>query len=159
MGRLFIVAIAVLAVVFGGRWLISLFESDEDKIRGLIERAAGGFNDSRMQPCMEAFASEYVDESSGFGKEDLRGVLASAFFQQVDPNTKAFLLRVEAMEVEVVVGEEGEADSTFVLELYEGLEGDRELKWSSRVSGSLRELESGWRFVDSSHETIEGTTP
>ena len=75
-----LVALGILAVL--ARVLVRALASDETKIRRAIQDAAEGFGAARMDPILDVLAREFVDETSGFRREDLRARLLRAARRQ-----------------------------------------------------------------------------
>lgn len=154
-----LVALGILAVL--ARVLVRALASDETKIRRAIQDAAEGFGAARMDPILDVLAREFVDETSGFRREDLRAALASAFFSEKDPETKGFPYRLEiaedALEIRVEEGEPDRATATFPGVIVDVRGGARREAWSFTVEGRLEEREDGWCFVASTHETTGGS--
>src|SRR3984885_8456734 len=76
------IAIALIAVAiawFGGRALVHALASDETKIRWKLEDACEGFSNARMSPILDFLAHEFVDETSGYHRDDVRAAVAGAF--------------------------------------------------------------------------------
>ena len=154
-----LVALGLLAVLV--RTVVRMLRSDETRIRQAIQDAAGGFGDARMDPILDVLARDFVDETSGFRREDLRAALASAFFSEKDPETRGFPYRLEiaddALAIRVEKGEPDRATATFPGVVVDVRGGARREAWSFTVEGHLEEREDGWQFVTSTHETTGGS--
>lgn len=155
-----LVALGILAAV--ARVLVLKLASDETKIRWAIQDAAEGFGEARMDPILDVLARDFVEETSGFRREDLRAVLASAFFSEKDPKTKGFPYRLEiaedALAIQVEKGEPDRATATFPGVVVDVRGGQRREAWSFTVEGRLEEREDGWCFVTATHETTGGSS-
>ncbi|MCY2958815.1 MAG: hypothetical protein NTY35_01520 [Planctomycetota bacterium] len=156
------IALVVLGLLAAGvRMLVLKLASDATKIRWAIQDAAEGFSEARMDPVLAVLAREFRDETSGFGREDLRGALAGAFFGEKDPETKGFPYRCEiadeAIQIEVVKGEPDRATVSFPGKLVDARGGTRREAWSFQVEGRMEERPEGWCFMTTTHETLEGS--
>jgi hypothetical protein len=170
--RVLAVLVAVLLVGLVGRWTWRALASDETKIRWMIERTAEGFDDRRLQTCLDGFARDWRDVTLGVDREELKQALRFAFFQ--DPHAgdvrSGYRVRVpdEELRVEPVAPGSDEALVEFVAELLERVEkrtGGREPEllertvWKVRVRAELVRGDGGWRFSRSEHESLEGRPP
>ncbi len=155
-----LVLIGLLAV--GVRSLVLALTSDATKIRWAIQDAAEGFGAARMDPVLAVLAREYREETGNFTREDLRGALASAYFGEKDPETKAFPYRCEITDasIDVVVepGEPKHAQVAFPATIVDTRGDERRVAWSLRVEGRMEERTDGWCFVQSTHETLSGSS-
>ena len=150
--------ILALLLVFGG-WRVWLaLRSPEDKILAKLERAEEGFNDTRLGPCMDLFARDFQDETSGFVHDDVKAALVGAFFRESEAPGKGFLYRIE-LEVDELVVEGAGARIVFDATLSErASEGFREA-WSFTVDGRLSEGPDGWKLASTTFRTTEGAIP
>ncbi len=152
--------IVLLLVVagFGGHRLELALRSPEDWIRSRLEDAQDGFNASRLSPCMALLAPEFVDETSGFQREDLKAVLVHVFFDEIDPATKAFRFRVAFDDVRIAVQEQT-AEVTFTVRLAErDGEAWREA-WTFRLDGEFFDGAGGWALERARFRTLGGDLP
>ena len=161
--------VLALLLVFGGwrAWLA--LRSPEEKILARIERAEEGFNDTRLGPCMDLFARDFQDETSGFVHDDVKAALVSAFFRESGASAgggdgsgsdlgKGFLYRIE-LEVDELVVEGAGARIVFDATLSERTsEGFREA-WSFTVDGRLSEGPDGWKLASTTFRTTDGAIP
>jgi hypothetical protein len=156
---LVLVVMGLLAV--GVRWLVHALWSDETKIRVAIEDACEGFGEERMDPILAALARDFRDETSGFDREDVRRVVAGAFFQEKDPTTRGFPFRCEidpaAIEIQLVKGDPDRATVTFPGTVVDVRGGGRRDAWSFHLTGQMEERDDGWCFVTTEHRTLEGS--
>ena len=160
MKRVLLVLCGALLLWIGGRALVHALASDETRIRWLVEDMAEGFGRTRTGAILEGLEKGFVDETSGVDRETLRGMLAHFFLTEKDPATKRFPWRVEATIESLVV--ERPAATCEVLARFFELRGEEEEErpgWTIRVEGRLEDGEDGWRFVRTSHETLEGRRP
>lgn len=149
--------VASLAV-FGASRLWLALRSPEDVVRARLEAAAEGFNATRLGPCMEVFADRYIDETSGFVRDDVKTAVVNAFFTQVDPASKDFLWRAAVEDVEVEVDGE-RARARFTVRLTERASGGTRDVWVFRVDGELGRGEGPWRLERTSFVTRGGDLP
>ena len=157
-----LVLLAVAAVAVGGYRLWLGSQSPEDLIRWRIEDAAEAFNDTRVGPCYELMAPDFVEESSGFARGDVKQALVAAFFGRVDPDTGAFLLHLAFEDLAIsVTGETAQATFTARLSerFFEGTDEKLRDAWVFRLEGDLTNGDGGWRFVRASFETVDGAIP
>lgn len=153
------VVVLVLAF-FVGRTLYRSFAGEETRIRWLLQDEAAAFNGSSILTVLDSFAPRFRDETTGFGRDELRAALQYAFQSRRDPETKRFLHRVELPEDRMrieVVGESARA--VFDLRLHEGLDEAERMVWEVRVHADLEKEEGEWRVVGSRHETLRGSRP
>jgi len=152
-----LVVLGLLAVLV--RYLVHEFASDDTRILWAIEDAAEGFGEARMNPVLDVLAHDFVDETSGFRREDLRGALASAFFTEKDPELKGFPYRCEIKmdTITTVKGDPDRATVTFDVLIVDTRGDARREAWSLRVEGRMEERENGWCFLATTHETRAGS--
>lgn len=155
-----LVLMAVAVLVLGGRALLRALASDETKIRLALEEACEGFGSARMDPVLAFVARDFVDDTTGFEREDLRAALASAFFQEKDPATKGFPYRASAPPESVAVTvqpDRGEATIRFLVRVVDVRGGGERTAWEFTVDGRMRRGDDGWQLVRSTHETRTGS--
>jgi len=154
-------AFALAALAFAGRCAYRASVSDETRIRWLFEDAVEGFNATRLSPSVRPLAAGFVDETTGFTREDVEAVLVGAFFRAKDPETRAFLYRLEHDEltVERTEDEPDVARLTARLELFEGSDPERPPVWVWRLDAELAESDEGWRIEVSRWESEQGAMP
>jgi hypothetical protein len=145
----------------GGRWLVRALSSDEARITRAIEDACAGFGDARMDPVLSALAPDFRDETSGFDRADLHAALASAFFQEKDPATRAFPYRAEVdpatLTIQVQRGAPDTAEVGLVATIVDVRGGGRREAWRFRLAGRMEERDQGWCFVRAEHRTLAGS--
>jgi hypothetical protein len=161
MRRIGLALVVVGLLAAGIRWFVRAMSSDETKIRVAIEEACEGFGEKRMDPILALLARDFRDETSGFEREDVRRVVAGAFFQEKDPETKGFPYRCEidpaAIEIELVKGDPDRAKVAFPGTVVDVRGGGRREAWSFRLTGRMEERDDGWCFVTTEHETVGGS--
>lgn len=152
--------LAGLALTFlAGRAVICGMASEETKIRWLVQEEVEAFNATSISGCMEVFASEYQETTTGLYRADLQRVLLYVFQKFRDRDSREFLYQLVAPDelVDVVLRDEAEteAEADFKVVLSErGVP-----VWSIRVQAELFRGEDGWRIVSSQHSTVEGARP
>lgn len=154
-----LVVLGLLAVL--ARFLVHTLVSDETKIRWAIADAAEGFGEARMDPVLDVLARDFVDETSGFRREDVRAALASAFFSMKDPETKGFPHRCEipdeTLTIAVTKGERDSAVVSLTCRIVDTTGGERRDAWSFDVEGRMEERDDGWCFTTLTHQTTAGS--
>ena len=155
MKRILLLAAAAIALWIGGRAVIRALASDETKIRRLVETMADGFDRTRMDPVLAGLAKDFVDETSGATRQEVREALAYLFFTAKDEATKGFpyRARVEIGKVEVHRPTAAcTADVRFV-----DLRGGKETTaWEIGLQLELARGDGGWRILKSRYETRSG---
>lgn len=144
----------------GGRALVDALASDETKIRRRIETACEGFGDTRMDPVLDLLARDFVDETSGFERANVREGVAAIFFQSKDPQTKGFPYRArlvpESLDVAVEPSDPPEARVRFTVEVVDTRGGGERTAWSAAIDGAFVDGEDGWQMRRSTHTTTKG---
>ena len=155
MKRALALAVAAFALWIAGRAVLRALASDETKIRRVLETMTDGFDRTRMDPILGGLARDYVDETSGATRQELREGLAYLFFTAKDEATKAFpyRARVEVGTVDV----HAPAAACEALVRFVDLRGGKEAPaWEIAVHLELARGEDGWRISRSKHETRSG---
>jgi hypothetical protein len=160
--RALLLGLGLALVVLGGRRVLRALASDETKIRWLVEDMVDGFNDERTARAVRGLAPGFRDETSGADRDLVRQGVIRMLFQEHDPRTKRFLLRLEvpeeALAVEVAPGGDTAA-ARGELRLYERRGAAETLLWGASFEGDLARTDDGWRFLRSRHRTVEGERP
>jgi hypothetical protein len=150
----------VLLLFLVGRAIVHALASDETKIRWLVEDMAKGFDETRMDPILVAFAEDFRDETSGADRRSLREGLAYLFLTAKDPATKAFPYRVEVAIRELAVDDAAPDSPTADCELdarfLDLRAGASDPTWEIAVTAHWVRGEYGWRIARSSYETRSG---
>jgi hypothetical protein len=148
-----VIAVGVLSVPVLRRWMAS----DEARIRWRIDDALADFNDGRVRAA-DALAPTFTDETSGLGREDVRGAIAFVVLRRPGPGGR-FGYRLEpAAEPELQVGE-GTATVTLRLRLHDVRTDPPRLLWELEIEGELRRDDGDWQFTRSRHVTLAGDRP
>lgn len=157
IGLLFVV---VALVLIGGRAILRALASDEDRIRRKLDEACEGFGDARMDPILAFLSRDFADETSGFGRDDVRGAVAAAFFQEKDPTTRGFPFRAsyapESLAIALDQGGARTGQISFVVTVTD-TRGQGRTAWEFKVDGTVREGEDGWQLARCSHDTRSGS--
>lgn len=160
MKRIAIAMIVAALVWFGGRAVFSAFASDETKIRNGLEAACAGFGGARMNPILEFLARDFVDDTSGFRRDDVRGAVAGLFFSEKDPATRGFPYRAilvpDSLAIDVARPAATVAEVSFVIRIDDVRGGGERTVWEFRVAGSMRKGDDGWQLARSTHQTNAG---
>jgi hypothetical protein len=151
-----ILALLVAAVLWiAGRALVLGLASDDTKIRRIVETMADGFDRTRMDPILAGLHREFVDETSGATRQEVREALAYLFFTAKDETTKGFPYRAKVEITSLAVHRptaECAADVRFV-----DLRGGKETPaWEIGVRFELERGDDGWRIRKSRYETRSG---
>ena len=148
-----VLAVAVLWIA--GRALVRALASDETKIRRIVAEMADGFDRTRMDPILAGLHREFVDETSGATRQEIREGLAYLFFTAKDEATKGFPYRARVEITSLAVHRptaECAADVRFV-----DVRGGKETPaWEIAVRFELDHGDDGWRIRKSSYETRSG---
>jgi hypothetical protein len=159
--KLALLLIAVSLAWIGARALHGFFQSDEAKIRARLEAACAGFGDARMNPILEFLAPQFVDETSGFHRDDVRAAIASAFFSEKDPATRGFPYRAsvvaDSLVVDVAKPAGKSAEVRFSVRIVDTRGGGERLAWQFSVAGTMTIGEDGWQLSRATHDTVSGT--
>ncbi|MFT5049896.1 MAG: hypothetical protein ACI8QZ_001289 [Chlamydiales bacterium] len=150
--RVGLVCVTATAVTVGGRALRVAMASDEQQVRWVFEKLQRGFDNTRLGPVIRGFDENYMDESSGMTREDLRSTLIYLFLNEKDPETRRFSLRMEldsdALQVEVADGTYARVHgSARFFELRGGVE---RVFWDARFLAELVDSATGWHIVHTS---------
>jgi hypothetical protein len=144
----------------GGRALIEGLRSDEAKIQAKLEAACAGFGDARMNPILDFLARDFVDETSGFHREDIRAAIAGAFFSEKDPETKGFPYRAtvvpDALVIEAGKPAAESAEVRFTIRITDTRGGTERVAWEFALKGVMTKGDDGWQLVRASHQTASG---
>lgn len=159
MRKIALILAGLVLTFLAGRAVIRGMASEETRIRWLVQEEVEAFNATSIDRCMEVFASEYQETTTGLYRADLQRVLRYVFQKFRDRDSREFLYHLVAPDelVDVVLRDqaETEAEADFVVVLSErGVP-----VWSIRVQAELFRGEDGWRFVSSQHSTVEGARP
>ncbi len=161
MKRIALALMGLAGLWLGARWLWQSLRSDEDKIRARLEAACEGFSEARMNPILELLAPGFVDEMSGFHRDDVRAAVASAFFQEKDPVTKGFPYRAvvvsESLVIEVGKPAAGSAETRATIGITDTRDGAERTAWEFALTGTLQETDDGWQLVHTRHDTVQGS--
>jgi len=151
---------AALLAFLAGRAIVRAIVSDETKIRWLVEDMRDGFDRTRMDPILVAFAEGFRDETSGADRQDLREALAYLFLTAKDPRTKAFPYRVEVEISKITIDasspDSPTADCDLGARFFDLSEGQDELTWEIAISSRWTRGEYGWRIASTRYETRSG---
>ncbi len=154
------VLIALSIVWFGGRALVHAFASNETLIRWKLEDACEGFNNTRMSPILDFIARDFVDQSSGAHRDDVRGGAAGAFFTEKDPKTRAFPLRAEVvpdtLAIEIDPADKKHAHLGCTIKIIDTSAGAQSTRWEFGLIGQLVNGDDGWQLVETTHDDKKG---
>lgn len=159
MKRIFLGLAGALLLFLVGRAIVRALVSDETKIRWLIEDMRDGFDKTRMDPILVAFAETFRDETSGADRGSVREALAYLFFTAKDSQTKAFPYRVEIEIGEISIDSSSDprsADCDLDARFFDLRGGDEEVAWEIAISSRWTRGEYGWRIAGTRYETKSG---
>lgn len=160
MRRIALALVVVALAWIGGRTLLDVLRSDEDKIRIRLEAACEGFGDARMNPILDFLARDFVDETSGFHRDDVRAAVASAFFSEKDPETKAFPYRAsvvpESLAIHVAEPDHASAEIRFSIRITDTRGGKERAAWEFALEGTMADGDDGWQLRNATHDTLSG---
>ena len=163
MKRVFLGLAAAFVLFLVGRAIVRAVVSDETKIRWMVEDMREGFDETRMDPILVAFAEGFRDVTSGADRQDVRSGLAYLFLTAKDPKTKAFPYRVEVTIARLSIeegsdgGRSAECDlEARFLDLRGSSEGEPEVAWEIAIASRWVHGEYGWRIASTTYETKSG---
>lgn len=144
----------------GIRALVRALASDATRIRWNIEDACEGFSDARMAPILDVLARDFVDDTAGARRDDVRTGAAYEFFTEKDPRTRQFPLRAElvpgSLLVDVKDGSPRTAQARFTIRVTDTRGGGARTVWEFRVTGSMIDGDEGWQLTRSTHQDLAG---
>jgi hypothetical protein len=151
--KITIALIAVAVVWLGGRALVHALVSDETKIRWKLEDACEGFSNARMSPILDFLAHEFVDETSGYHRDDVRASVAGAFFTEKDPQTKKFPYRAivvpDTLAIELDKTTKGSANLHCTIRITDVRGGKDRAALEFGLIGKMANGDDGWQLVSS----------
>jgi len=149
-----------LLCFFVGRAIVRALVSDETRIRWLVEDMQAGFDRTRMDPILVAFAGNFRDDTSGADRQNVREALAYLFLTAKDPQTKAFPYRVEVgiprIAVDRSTASEPTADVDVDARFFDRRGSEEQLAWEIAVASRWTRGEYGWRIASTRYETKSG---
>jgi hypothetical protein len=160
MMRVLILFVLGVGLFLAGRALVRALASDETKIRWLVEDMADGFDRTRMDPILDGLAPDFVDQTSGANRQEVREALAYLFFNAKDERTKGFPYRVdvEIAQTTLARSESGPPSAECrVNARFRDIRGGKETTaWEIAVTAHLERGDGGWRIRRSSYATKSG---
>lgn len=160
MRRILLGLAAALLLFFVGRAIVRAIVSDETKIRWLVEDMRDGFDRTRMDPVLVAFAESFRDETSGADRPSVREALAYLFLTAKDPQTKAFPYRVEVdiskLAIDASTPDAPTADCDLDARFFDLRGGEEKLAWEIAIASRWIRGEYGWRIASTRYETKSG---
>jgi hypothetical protein len=161
MRRIALALVAVALAWIGGRALFDALRSDESKIRARIEAACEGFGATRMNPVLELFAQDFVDETSGFHREDVRRAVAGAFFSEKDPKTRGFPHRAalvpDSLVIERAQDSSDKAAVRFAIRITDTSGDSERTSLEFTVAGTMVDGDDGWQLARVTHDRVAGS--
>ena len=160
MKRILLVLAATLGLFLVGRAIVRALASDETKIRGLVQDMVDGFNRTRMDPILVAFAEGFHDETSGADRPSVREALGYLFLTAKDPETKGFPYRVE-VEIEKLAVDRSAPDSKAAdcdlrARFFDVRGHESTLAWEIAIASHWTHGEYGWRIASTRYDTKSG---
>ena len=142
----------------------------ETQIRWVLKNAADGFNRMNKADCLAGFATEYrdsteVDNYTGVievSRSLLGNGLSYMFMNRLEPGTKAFLYKVEAVPgtMNITLDSEVAAKVQFRLDMFVKEGHKWTLVWGLDVKANLRKnATKNWVITRSTHRTVSGHAP
>lgn len=160
MRRILLVLAGMLVCFFVGRAIVRALVSDETKIRWLVEDMRDGFDRTRMDPILVAFAESFRDETSGADRSNVREAIAYLFLTAKDPQTKAFPYRVEVDVSKIGIDESSAdaptADCDLVVRFFDLRGSEEKLAWKIAIASHWIRGEYGWRIASTRYEEKAG---
>jgi hypothetical protein len=155
------IALIALAIVWlGGRALVHALVSDETKIRWNLEEACEGFTEARMSPILGFLAPDFVEESSGRPRAEVRAAVASVFFSAKDPQTKKFPYVAIVVPDTVVIdrdpGDEDKARLRCSIRITDTRGGGERIAYEFKLDGMLVDGDDGWQLVNARADKVQG---
>lgn len=143
---------ALFLVVAVGR-IRRAIASDEQTLRWALEKLTEDFDSGNVGNVASLFHADFRDESSGAGFDDVRSALSGLYFQERDPETRSFRLRLELPEellnLEVEEGT-GRAELDATARIYSLVDGEKQPWWDARAHIILVLVNGRWRILETS---------
>lgn len=163
MLRKIAIALIALAVVWlGGRALVQALVSEETKIRWRLEEACEGFTNERMGPILDFLAQDFVEESHGAHRQDVRAGVASVFFSAKDPETKDFpyvaIVVPDTLAVDFDTGDEDKARLRCSIRITDTRGNEDRIAWEFKLDGMMIDGDDGWQLVNARADLIKGSS-
>lgn len=165
MGRTarFVVAgLVSVALVLGLARLLFPPVPDEQRIRRQIRRLERGFTAGEVRACLRPLHAEFVEERTGWSRDEIRAALVYHFHSDRNPRTGRPRYRVDLPDDEIDIrldpGGDG-AEATLVAEFRPAGDDEPAPVWTIEVESSLERTGDGWRFREASHRTVAGRRP
>jgi hypothetical protein len=157
------IALILLAVVWlGGRALVHALVSDETQIRWKLEAACEGFNEERMNPILDFLAPDFIEESHGARRQDVRAGVASVFFSAKDPQTKEFpyvaIVVPETLTVDFDTGDEDKARLRCSIRITDTRGDEDRIAWEFKLDGTVVDGDDGWQLVNARADLVKGSS-
>jgi methionine-rich copper-binding protein CopC len=154
-------ALIALAIAwFAGRALVHALVSDETLIRWKLEDACEGFNRTRMSPILDFIAHDFVEQSSGAHRDDLRAGVASVFFTAKDPETKKFpyvaVVVPDTLTIDLDPAARGRARLRCTIRITDMRGGSERIAWEFKLDGTVVKGDDGWQLVDAHADKVTG---
>jgi hypothetical protein len=145
-------AAAALALLLIGRRVYLALLSDETRIRRLLGAMIEEFNDGDLGAVADGLAHDFRDLTTGLDREGLLGVLRYAVFQERDPRTRRFALRVEVVDERLDIRVDGDsARAAFGVRVLRLVDGEPAETREGEVDAELRRGEPGWQLIRARH--------
>lgn len=152
-----VIAIVVVLALLGVAWrrAARAFASDEELIRARIEAMVEGFEEGDVGDATAAFADDYRDHESGYGRREIADGLRALFFQGYGSDGVAYRVELPPEEVEVQVEEGGERARTSLHAIFHrrrksGANQEERVWWDARAILDWRRKGARWELVGSS---------
>ncbi len=146
--KLVLVLVVALLAFFGVRALYHALASPEKKIRWRLEAMVEGFNARRAQPVLDGIAKDFVDRTSSVGREELRSMIISAFFNELDEKGE-FLWKAVFDPKETTITLAPDKHSAAIecrVQFFRRRGPQTELDWDAHIAGTVALGEEGWQW-------------
>jgi hypothetical protein len=150
MRKLALVSLSALLLVFVAGRIRRALASPEQALRWQLEDMLDGFNAPRVGPMIGGFHTDFRDESSGIGREDLKSALAYLVLTHKDPATKDWNLEVELPDesISIEMAEDQKRATVRVTPTFFITHGDaRDVWWSAGATADFVHVDGRWRCL------------
>lgn len=160
MQRILIVGLIGAALWFGYVFVASSLQSDEDRVRIVLEDIVDAFNARKPKRILEHLDASWREESSRLDREKLRTLLRAMALRSgalAGANPKG---RRAFLESGIEVDVDGEtAIAVFEAGVRARAGRDARELWRAAFTCEFKRIDGDWLMVRSRHETISGRRP
>ena len=149
--RILIAALAIAFLGVAASRFRRAIASDEQTLRWTLEELVQDFDAGKVGAVGSVFHAEFRDASSGADFNAVQNALRALYFQEKDPETHAFRLRLELPEELLSLRvEEGsgraEVDATALF--YALVDGEKRPWWNARAQITFVQVNGRWRILN-----------